>query len=152
MSSNSLSQEDQPSSQSITEDAPCTSAEIDFDFSKCFNDFDEQEQSEDKDSPQSQANKLMSFNLAKEIEQYMSYKSIEKSSSPFKFWKMFSGSLKLLSSLSKKYLCSPPSSVESERLFSCGGQIYSPKRNRLNADTGEKLMFSHFNLILQKLD
>ena len=51
-----------------------------------------------------------------------------------------------LSKLAARFLSAPPSSVESERLFSVGGQIYTPRRNRLAAETGKKLMFLNFNL------
>ena len=51
-------------------------------------------------------------------------------------------------SLAYKYLCSPPSTVESERLFSIGGNIYTPHRNRLSPDYGQKLMFLNYNLRL----
>ena len=129
-------------------DVPCSSAEMDFDFSNCFHEFDAQK---DSDS-QEQSDETIKFCIVKEVELYLSYKQVEKSSSPFQFWKMFCSSLPMLSTLSKKYLCCPPSSIESERLFSCGGNIYSSKRNRMNADTGEKLMFSHYNLTLQKLN
>ena len=40
----------------------------------------------------------------------------------------------------------PPSSIESERLFSRGSIIYSPRRNRLRAKTAETLLFINYNL------
>ena len=52
----------------------------------------------------------------------------------------------MLAKLAKRLLSAPPSSVESERLFSIGGNIYTPKRNRLTAEHGERLMFMNFNL------
>ena len=53
-----------------------------------------------------------------------------------------------LSEMAQKYLSCPPSSVESERLFSIGGNIITSKRNRLGADNSEKLMFLNYNLRL----
>ena len=47
-----------------------------------------------------------------------------------------------MSTFVQKYLCAQPS-VESERLFSVGGAIFSPQQNKMTADTGEKLMFIH---------
>ena len=40
----------------------------------------------------------------------------------------------------------PPSSIESERLFSRGSIIYAPRRNRLRAKTAETLLFINYNL------
>ena len=65
---------------------------------------------------------------------------------PLQWWKDNSARYPTLSKLSKRLMCTPPSSVESERLFSIGGNIYSPKRNRLTSEHGETLMFLKFNL------
>ena len=73
-------------------------------------------------------------------------KSLKNRDDPVQWWKVNNSSFSYMSCLVKKYLCAPPSSVESERLFSVGGSIYSPKRNRMTADTGEMLMFLHYNL------
>ena len=43
-----------------------------------------------------------------------------------------------------KYLCSPPSSAASERMFSGAGQLYDERRNRLTADHAEKILFLMF--------
>jgi hypothetical protein len=54
--------------------------------------------------------------------------------------------LPLLSNLVLKYLSAPASSVESERIFSTGGNLYEPTRNRLCPENGENLVFLHYNL------
>ena len=51
-----------------------------------------------------------------------------------------------LAILAKKYLSAPATSVESERLFSIGGDIHTKKRCRLSAVKSEILMFLGANL------
>ena len=62
------------------------------------------------------------------------------------WWKVNCTRYPTLSKLAKRFLSAPPSSVESERLFSIGGNICTPKRNRLTAEHGQMLMFLNFNL------
>ncbi len=56
--------------------------------------------------------------------------------------------LPILAPLSRKFLCPPPSSVPSERVFSEVGAIYEKKRSRLTGQNAEKLCFLHYNLVL----
>ena len=71
---------------------------------------------------------------------------ISKNECPLTRWETNQLRLPKLSKLAARFLSTPPSSIESERLFSVGGQIYTPRRNRLASETGKKLMFLHFNL------
>ena len=66
------------------------------------------------------------------------------------WWSIMKDKMPKLAILANKYLCAPPSSVESERLFSIGGRVYTPLRNRLKPENGEMLMMlchkiRHFN-------
>lgn len=51
-----------------------------------------------------------------------------------------------LQQLALKYLCIPPSTVFSERLFSTAGNICDAKRNRLDPDRVKMLVFLNKNL------
>ena len=53
--------------------------------------------------------------------------------------------------LAKRYLCSPPTSVPSERLFSGAGILYDERRNKLTAEHAEMLLFikNNMNLLQQ---
>ena len=83
--------------------------------------------------------------IDKEIFIYLSYLQ-GKTVSPLSWWQIHKGELPHLSHIANKYLSAPPSSVESERLFSIGGQTYTTRRNRLLPETGEKLIKLCFNL------
>ena len=52
---------------------------------------------------------------------------------------------KLLSEMAVTYL-TPPTFVDVERLFSIAAQIASDKRNRLNPENAEKILFLRENL------
>ena len=81
-----------------------------------------------------------------DIARYLTMEVEPKDGNPLQWWKDNMSLLPSLAPLARKYLSSPPSSIESERLFSIGGNIYSPHRNRLTADNGEMLMFLNYNL------
>jgi hypothetical protein len=67
----------------------------------------------------------------------------------FAWWNAAKLTYPLLSKLARRYLSTPASSVESERLFSSGGRIYDDRRNRLRAEKGEQLLFLHYNMKLK---
>lgn len=71
--------------------------------------------------------------LESEVDRYLSLEELNKTHSPFQWWRDNKDIFPILSNLAAKYLSSPPTSVESERVFSIGGNIYSPHRNRLSA-------------------
>ena len=50
-----------------------------------------------------------------------------------------------LAKLARRLLCTPASSVYSERIFSEFGEIYDDQRSRILPARGEKLLFIHHN-------
>lgn len=91
-------------------------------------------------------NKSFIRKCTKELDHYVALPLLARSDDPFQWWKKTQETLPRLSKLASKYLSAPPSSVESERLFSTGGNVYEPTRNRLCPENGETLMFLHYNL------
>ena len=86
--------------------------------------------------------------LTMEINNYNNFPKLDRDKDPFDWWKRHSILLPLMSKLAARCLSSPPSSVESERTFSIGGNIVTKNRNRLRADNTEKLIFLNSNLPL----
>ena len=82
----------------------------------------------------------------RELSTYLSYVNLDKNVTPLCWWQIHKGELPHLSHIANKYLSSPPSSVESERLFSIGGQTYTSRRSNLLPETGERLIKLCFNL------
>jgi len=62
------------------------------------------------------------------------------------WWKIHHISFPILATLSKKYLCIPPSSAPSERVFSTASLILSKKRNRLDSKNAGSLLFVKKNM------
>ena len=91
--------------------------------------------------PKLKKSKSVTRKCAKELDQYLTLPTLQRSEDPFLWWKKTRETLPILSNLASKYLSAPPSSVESERLFSTGGNIYEPTRNRLCPENGELLCF-----------
>ena len=68
---------------------------------------------------------------------------------PLEWWKD-QVDLPLLSSLAKKYLCIPATSVESERVFSTAGDIVTATRSVLSHEHIDQLIFLKKNLDKKK--
>src|ERR1044072_8611640 len=64
--------------------------------------------------PKLKRSKSVTRKCAKELDQYLTLPTLKRSKDPLLWWK----TLPILSNLASKYLSAPPSSVESERLFS----------------------------------
>ena len=84
----------------------------------------------------------------KEIQQYLTLdaSSADNSIDPVKWWKTYCVQLPFLSSLARKYLCIPATSVPSERAFSVSGNIITSKRSCLHPENAEMLTFLAHNL------
>ena len=88
-----------------------------------------------------QPDTLARLTIVNEISHYNKLPKLDRNEDSFKWWKEHKVPFPSLSVLAAKYLSCPPSSVESERIFSIGGNMYTPHRSRLSADHGEQLIF-----------
>ncbi|XP_036319709.1 zinc finger BED domain-containing protein 4-like [Rhagoletis pomonella] len=87
-----------------------------------------------------------------EIEKYLQLPLISRQEDPLTWWKYSRKEYPNLFTLAMKYLCAPPSSVNSERVFSASGNIYVENRNRLLPDNAEMLLFVMKNIQIVNLD
>ena len=71
---------------------------------------------------------------------------------PLLYWKKNEQSNPLLAKLARRFLCAPPGSVPSERLFSTAGDIADGKRNRFLPEKVDMLLFLRKNLLLLNFD
>ncbi|XP_071246206.1 uncharacterized protein [Salvelinus alpinus] len=98
-------------------------------------------------SQEGRAEVQCSFEIA--LERYLTEPVIDrKSGLPLEWWKQNEDRFQSLAPLAKKFLCPPPSSVPSERVFSEVGIIYDKQRSRLTGEHADKLCFLHYNLKL----
>lgn len=87
--------------------------------------------------------------IIEQLDQYLREPLIDRQTGlPLEWWKQNASRLYLLAPLARKFLCPPPSSVPSERIFSEIGIIYEKKRSRLTGEHAEQLCFLHYNLQL----
>ncbi len=140
------------SSDLSDDDKSITENTLNFSFESWFSKIKKEKKTE-KGEPKAKCNKDLLESkfeeretLKKEMVKYESLKMINNNQSPLQWWLINKDRFPYMALLVKKYLCAPCSSVESKRVFSVGGTIYSPKRNRMQAGTGEMLMFLHYNL------
>ena len=78
--------------------------------------------------------------IEKEFQRYEAFSLPPKNVNILQWWKSHENVLPLLSKLAKKVLTVPASSAKSERVFSCGGNFVTPKRNSLGAKKVEDLI------------
>lgn len=81
-----------------------------------------------------------------ELNKYLTLSLLPRQEDPLMWWKQHAKEYPNLSKLAVKYLSPPPSSVNSERLFSAAGSIYTENRNRLSPENAEKLLFIMKNI------
>uniref|UniRef100_UPI00358DF1F0 zinc finger BED domain-containing protein 4-like n=1 Tax=Myxine glutinosa TaxID=7769 RepID=UPI00358DF1F0 len=97
----------------------------------------------------SQTEQPVAKGITEEIECYLREPVVNRrSGDPLEWWKQNSVRYKALSPMARRYLCAPPSSVPSERVFSTVGNIYDDKRSFFGGENTEKLCFLHYNLPL----
>ena len=78
---------------------------------------------------------------AEELELYTKEKSVPPKTNPFLWWKLNKSNYPKLATLARRVLCSPATSVPSERVFSIAGDTVSKLRAALDSDTVDKLIF-----------
>ncbi|RXN24106.1 zinc finger BED domain-containing 4-like protein [Labeo rohita] len=88
------------------------------------------------------------YSFETEPECYLSEPVIERSDMPLQWWQNNETRFKTLAHLAKKFLCPPPSTVPSERVFSEVGMLYEARRSRLTGHHAHQLCFLHYNLRL----
>ena len=97
----------------------------------------------------SQVDSGSSTNISSLVDQYLGEPLIEfHRSNCYSWWKENKPRFPQLAKLARIYLAAPPTSVPSERVFSGASDIYDEKRNRLNPEKAEVLMFIRNNFHL----
>ncbi|XP_038155660.1 E3 SUMO-protein ligase ZBED1-like [Cyprinodon tularosa] len=93
-------------------------------------------------------NELNHSQADQQIQAYLSEPTIPRSESPLDYWRSNKIRFPQLALLARKYLSSPCTSVDSERLFSAAANVIDEKRNRLGCEKAEMLLFVKKNLPL----
>lgn len=75
------------------------------------------------------------------VNQYVQLPYLERNMDPCKFWEARKIIYKGLHKMSQKYLCIPATSVPSERVFSTAGLLCNQRRNRLEAEKVDQILF-----------
>ena len=86
------------------------------------------------------------------IDSYLKEPTLPRKSDPLSYWKSNQESSPHLTSLARRYLCAPPASFASERLFSTAANICTDLCNRLSPTKVEYLLFLNKNLVSVNFD
>jgi len=90
----------------------------------------------------------LAVTVSAEVATYFSQSLLPINQNPLTWWQVNKHCLPTLAQLALVYLSPPPSSVQSERIFSLAGEVYDDHRSRLMAENAERLVFLKFNLPL----
>ena len=83
-----------------------------------------------------------------QVTSFLSKPNIPRQLSPLDWWKTNQPEYKRIAQIAQRYLAAPSTSVASERLFSCAGDIYSDSRCSLAPERAEMLLFIRNNMRL----
>ena len=86
------------------------------------------------------------------IDNYLKEPTLSRNSDLLAYWKSNQDNLPLLTSLATQYLCAPPASLASERLFSIAANLCTDLRNRLTPTKVEYLLFLNKNFLTVDFD
>lgn len=81
-----------------------------------------------------------------ELRKYLREECRPTSEDPLLFWRQYQVTYPTLSKVARKYFSALPGSSISERVFSIAGNIVTKKRNKLNPEKVNMLVFLHSNL------
>jgi len=90
----------------------------------------------------------MEVKVGTEMAAFFGKPLVPRAQDPLLWWKVNEHRLPVLALLARVYMSAPPSSVQSERIFSSAGDVYNEHRTRLAADNAERLIFLKFNVPL----
>ena len=113
-------------------------------FSSCFMEIATQQQADTASTERQPGGRIRLQDVAKEVDPFLSLPLINRKSDPLEWWRSAT-QFPLMQELARKLLCTPSSSVFSERMYSEYGNIFEEKRSRLLPKNGEKLLFIHHN-------
>lgn len=74
------------------------------------------------------------------VQLYKSFPAVEHDVNPLDWWKINQHAFPFLTAIARQYLCCPGTSVPSERLFSCAGNIISKRRASLLPENANTLL------------
>ena len=77
----------------------------------------------------------------KELNSYISFAECAPDMNPFDWWRSHETKFPTLAILAKRVLSIPASSAPSERVFSKVNEVVDKRRNRMDPETSEKLVF-----------
>lgn len=80
-----------------------------------------------------------------EVERYRSESNVALNADPLQWWKSHLDKFPKLSIVAQAFLGIPGTSVPSERVFSCAGDIVTATRSCLDPDLVDKLIFLKMN-------
>lgn len=84
--------------------------------------------------------------LTSQINLYLSEPLTPHSGQPLDYWQANEERFPALAEVARAYLCTPCTSVDSERLFSTAAHVVDEKRNRITSKNAEMLIFIKKNL------
>lgn len=114
-------------------------------FRACFDEITNQHKAEETTiSNSEQGEDVCLVSAAQEVDKFMTLPLLPRTANPLEWWGKATN-FPLLRELARKLLCTPSSSVFSERMYSEYGNIFEEKRSRLLPRKGEKLLFIHHN-------
>jgi hypothetical protein len=85
--------------------------------------------------------------LSQELELYLTTKCCPRETPILGWWRLSATTFPILARLARKILCIPASSASSERVFSSAGNIVTSRRQNLDPEMVEKLVYLKENLM-----